>query len=90
MAKSAKPLAMTLTMLSSASEKIADEPVKPQAAVARSQIWLWVGMGVGLQLLAVLLWVVYLFNPFAEAKSPAPTQPTTPVPFKSPAKKAAK
>ena len=69
---------------------VADEPLKPRAEVQRSQIWLWVGMGVGLQLLAVLLWVVYLFNPFAEAKSPAPTQPTTPVPVKSPAKKPAK
>ncbi len=69
---------------------VADEPLKPRPEVQHSQIWLWIGMGVGLQLLAVLLWVIYLFNPFADAKPPAPTPPTTPAPVKTQAKKAAK
>ncbi len=69
---------------------VADEPLKPRAEVQHSQIWLWVAVAVGLQLLAALLWVVYLFDPFAVAKSPptTPTPATTPV--KTPAKKAAK
>jgi len=53
----------------------ADEPLKPQVAVSKSQIWLWVGVAIGLQLLAGLLWVVYLYNPFAGDKSPADAKP---------------
>ena len=61
---------------------VADAPPKPQVVVPRSQIWLWIGAGLGLQLLAVLLWVVYLYNPFAGDKAPA----AAPTPVKKPAK----
>ena len=50
----------------------ADGPLKPAAEVKRSQLWPWVGLAVGLQVLALLLWVVYI-KPFAGDPAPAPT-----------------
>ena len=69
---------------------VADEPLKPRAEVGHSRIWLWVGVAVGLQLLAVLLWVVYLFDPFAQAKTPTPATTPATTPVKTPPKKPAK
>lgn len=66
---------------------VADEPLKPRAALPRSLVWLGFAVGLGLNLLALLTLVIYLFDPFADAKS-TPTPATTPV--KTPVKKPAK
>lgn len=65
---------------------VADEPMKPRPEGQPSRVLLWFGVGLGLNLFALLLLMIYLFDPFASATTP--TAATTPV--KTPAKKAAK
>jgi hypothetical protein len=63
-----------------------DEPAparESEPVVPRNQIWLWVGLAIGLQLLALVLWLVYFFNPFGGSPTPAPAPTPTKLPRKA-------
>ena len=49
-------------------------PAPPSAPVDRSRLYLLIGIAVGLQVFAVLLWVVFILKPFSGGPpAPAPT-----------------
>ncbi|MGL6074275.1 MAG: serine/threonine protein kinase [Fimbriiglobus sp.] len=48
-----------------------------EAQKTRKKIYMWVAIGVGLQLFAVLLWLIYILQPFSGSGSGTNTKPPT-------------
>ena len=52
-----------------------DEPLREKVELSRNQIWLRVGLGVGLNLFALLLLIAWRYNLFDETKPPGDAKP---------------